>query len=223
MKRGITISFDGIDGCGKTTQIQLAKEYFEMLGLKTIVTKAIGSDLHPATFQLRDIALNSSYGLLPKAQQLIFSANSYIFRQQVLPKLRQEYDIILIDRGYFSFHAYGQSLLNDSTWLSLVSDFIGENYPEDFTFIFDIDPDVSYERIKGREQESFKNGGKDNIEERGVEFQKTVREMFLGFASNGYYNIALIDVNNKDVKEVYNEVINHDFTNSIIGSIQQGK
>lgn len=203
----LTISVDAIDFAGKTTQIELLKNKMEELGLKVLVTKAIGSDLHPATKKLRDIALSSEYELSAQALQMIFATNALIHRQEVIEKIGKDYDIILIDRSYLSFYAYGLPLIPDATWLSLVSDFIAMNKPQDVIIYLDIDPDVAIQRAKGRNPENFESGGIDKMEAMGSDYQKQVQAVFHQMISTGNYNVVPIDVNKTSIEETHKAIL----------------
>jgi dTMP kinase len=111
MKKAIYICIEGVEGVGKTTQIQLLKEYLENKGDKVLVTKEPGTDRVPITMQLRSIVNDGKNEHLFKGlpRELILQAiRGTHLNSDVYPNM-SHYDYIIQDRGIISGLAYGDA------------------------------------------------------------------------------------------------------------------
>ncbi len=117
MSNGILIAFEGLDGCGKTTQIRLLADYLQTLGKEVICTRepggtALGENLRQLLLQESEIRWSET------SEALIFAAaRSQLLHEVILPAL-QKGQIVLSDRFYLSTLAYqgfGRGL--DLNWL----------------------------------------------------------------------------------------------------------
>ena len=98
------ISFEGIDGSGKSTQISLLKEYLEKKGQKVQVYREPGGVV--ISEQIRELLLNSKMDIHPVSEMLLFSAaRAQLVAEKVIPDLEQGITVIL-DRFYDSTTAY---------------------------------------------------------------------------------------------------------------------
>ena len=90
------ISFEGIEGVGKSTQINLLKDWFEKRNLKTIILREPGST--KASEKIRDILLSNDISLANETELLLmFSARAQLINEKIV---NSKYDIILLDE-YF--------------------------------------------------------------------------------------------------------------------------
>jgi len=98
------ISFEGIDGSGKSTQINLLKEYLEDKSHKVRVYREPGGVL--ISEQIRELLLNTKMDIHPVAELLLFSAaRAQLIVEKVIPDLDDDY-IVILDRFYDSTTAY---------------------------------------------------------------------------------------------------------------------
>jgi dTMP kinase len=100
----VFITFEGIDGSGKSTQIKKLKEHFEKEGEKVKVFRDPGG---PAVSErIREILLNPDYNIDPVTELLLFSAaRSQLMAEHVLPNLKSG-AVVILDRFYDSTTAY---------------------------------------------------------------------------------------------------------------------
>jgi dTMP kinase len=162
--------------------------------------------------------MNSSYTLSPKATQFMFAVNCFIHKEEVVDKVDpNEYDIILSDRGYLDFFAYGLEFVDhNQTWLDFVFEFLGENKKPDLTLFYDVDPEIAKTRKIKRQAEKFSNNGEDKIEAQGLELQHRVRDNFLSLLKLKEPDHIIIDVNEKSIDQVFENTIgNKHFINWI--------
>jgi len=184
VKKAKYVAFEGIDGSGKTKQLELLKKYLEDSQFSTLVTRELGSPHNKACTQMRQLFLDSNFDLDPIASQFLLASSSSHHSEKVLKQNIEKYDFILSDRSVESNIAYGIAMGAPSDLiLSLFSLDKRRLYP-DFVIYLDITPEVSFSRTKKREQEIFNTGGIDRIELKGIELQKKVREEYLFRSEN---------------------------------------
>ncbi len=112
--RGQVVAFDGPDGVGKTTQIELSAEFLRQQRFQVCTTRASGGT--PIGEALRSVSLSSIDR--PPETDLYISMAMHTALGQELPSLRQKFDFILIDRSPLAIVAYnvfGSQLKNRST------------------------------------------------------------------------------------------------------------
>src|SRR5690625_1570882 len=103
-KPGWLITFEGIDGCGKSTQISLLREYLEIKGVHFSVFREPGGT--SLSEQIRTILLHEKGAMNPVTELLLFSAaRSQLIREKVIPLLEKG-DIVILDRFYDSKLVY---------------------------------------------------------------------------------------------------------------------
>ena len=141
LKRGKLIVFEGIDGAGVSTQINMLCEYLKSRKKNVIVTKEPTNNLIGGL--IRGF-LTEEWKADPKTQQLLFAADrAQHVKKVILPALKRGYTV-LCDRYVLSSLAYG-SLELDKKWLKSVnSQFI----EPDITLVLHVPPKISRQRIK---------------------------------------------------------------------------
>ena len=174
-------SFEGIEGVGKSTQINLLKEYLETNGYSTEILREPGSTITGES--IRSILLDSKENLSSESELLLmFAARAQLISEKVN---NSNSDIILFDRFYdasLAYQGFGRNLPID--FIQSLITFI--NCPEPcLTFLLDISVQDGFERKV--------NDVKDRIESAGNEFFKKVREGYLEIANNNQSRIKVID------------------------------
>ena len=152
------ISFEGIEGVGKSTQINMLNDYLKAKGMKTEILREPGStDIGE---KIRDILLNSSDEIADEAELLLmFASRAQLINEKVL---ESNLDFILFDRFYdasIAYQGYGRGLSLDLI-TNLIS-FINCPVPE-ITFLLDIRVEDGFSRKV--------NDVKDRIESSGLVF-----------------------------------------------------
>ncbi|NLE00265.1 MAG: dTMP kinase [Fibrobacter sp.] len=176
MKRGLFITFEGIDGCGKSTQLSLAARSLRERGLDVVVTREPGGT--PIAEKIREILISPENSEMVNECELLLylAARAQHVHQTIIPAL-EEGKIILCDRfqeATFAYQGFGRSFS-----LKLLKDlnaFATGSLNSDCTLIFDISEQVSRIRLEAI------NKGKDRLEQNGIEFFKRIR--------NGYHELA---------------------------------
>lgn len=171
------ITFEGIDFCGKSTQVELLKNYFERKGKSVQVIREPGGT--EISEKIRDILLDKKNNkMFMETELLLFSASrAQLVREKINPFIKQG-KIVISDRFHDSSTAYqgfGRGLSIDSV-LNVHKLAIGETIP-DITFIIDIPVEVAVKRKSEKTHQEL-----DRIEVSSNDFFEKVR--------NGYLTLA---------------------------------
>ncbi len=191
--KGIFISFEGIDGCGKSTQVKLLLDRLSSEGYATkLVREPGGTDISE---KIRKILLNKDHNnMSSRAEALLMTASrAQLTKEEIIPALKNGVCVIA-DRFKDSTLAYqggGRGL--DHDLLVGLNDFATYDIDPDLTIFLDIKAKNAFSRSKSQNA--------DRIESVGVEFQEKVREEYLKIANrfddrfliiNGQDSISLI-------------------------------
>lgn len=160
------ISFEGIDGCGKSTQIQLLKDKLIAQGkIVQVFREPGGTSLSEA---IRALLLDKTYDPEPVTELLLFSsARSQLIQQEVIPALDRG-EIVILDRFYDSttaYQGYGRSVLPIEQ-IQDINTVASHGLKPDITFYLRITVEDSFKRTERFE--------KDRMESAGEEFFKRV-------------------------------------------------
>jgi len=203
LNRPLFIALDGIDGCGKSTQVKLLANFFEKSGAKISVTKEPGGT--EVGIILRDILISKKYHIDHITEMLLYAADRNEHQKHVvIPMLKNGINVIT-DRFLSSTYAYqifGRKLKKDI--LDTLSQITVTRYP-DFTFILDVDPKIALSRARKRLENSgtFEDEGK--FESLELSFFENVREGFIWYA-NTFKGCHIIDAN-KPINEVHKDIL----------------
>lgn len=177
MSKGLFITFEGIDGCGKSTQLNLLKEEFNNKGIKFIEVREPGGTA--VGEKIRTILLDRKNDSMTRMAELLLfeAARAQITEEVIIPALERGVNVIC-DRFYDSttaYQGYANKMGRDLTdFLNLKA--TNETSP-DITILLDIDPKTAYERRASR-------GEEDRIEMMGLAYQEMVREGYLELAKS---------------------------------------
>ena len=201
MSEGLFISFEGVDGAGKTTQVQQAHNYLQGRGLRSLVTREPGGT--PVGLTIRELVLHglaafpsvavtggtdvvdASDDLAPRTEALLYAADRAEHVAQVVRPALERGDIVLCDRYLDSSVAYqagGRDLSADvirrlSLWAS-------QGLMPKRTYLLDADPSQSESRLDHEP---------DRLESAGDDFQQHVRQAFLQLAQREPDRFLVID------------------------------
>lgn len=154
------ITFEGIDGCGKSTQLQLIAKFLEQHNEKVLCLREPGGTY--LAEQIRDILLNSKENISPLTELLLFnSARSDLIQKEIKPALSRG-EIVLCDRFYDSttaYQSYGRGLpLEDVIKCNMIAT---DGLKPNLTFFLDIPYELSIQRSNHRLLDRMENAGKD--------------------------------------------------------------
>jgi dTMP kinase len=180
MSRGAFITFEGSEGCGKSTQVQRLAVRLEKAGVSTLVTREPGGTAIGE--KIRDLLqfAPESFAMTPEAEVLLFEASrSQLVRETVQPALAQG-TVVISDRFLDSTTVYqGVARKLPPEIIETLNAFaVGATRP-DLTFILDIDVETARARILRRVRPV---GVHDRMEQEPVEFYERVCEGYRALA-----------------------------------------
>lgn len=184
MKRGKLITFEGIDGAGKSTHIANVAELVRSQGLRVIATREPGGT--PLGEKLRELLLHEPMHLETEAL-LMFAARREHLAQLIEPALAQG-DWVICDRFSDATYAYqggGRGL--DKRKFAELEQWVHGHLQPDLTFLFDLSPAVAGERIASQGREL------DRFEQEQADFHLRVRQAYLERAASAPERILVID------------------------------
>lgn len=197
MTQGLFITFEGPDGCGKTTQMKLLAEYFTKNGKEVVLTREPGGK--GLGEKVREILLNYDGEVSDRCESFLFLADRAQNIDIIVNPAVKQGKIVLCDRHIDStvaYQGYGRGL--DIERINMLNNLATNGKKPDLTFVFDVDVETSMKRV-GKE--------KDRMESAGVEFHNRVRQGYLELAKQEPQRIKVINAT-KSIEEIHDEVIN---------------
>lgn len=189
-KRGKFITFEGIDGSGKTTQMQRLAARLRAAGREVVETVEPGGTC--LGDQIRSILLDAAnQELRPTAELLLyFASRAQNVEERILPALERG-AIVLSDRFTDSSLVYqgcGRGLGAET--IAVLDRIACRGLVPDLTLLVDIDLETSLARARARNQE--RNSAETRMDDQSQEFHRTVREAYLALARReaGRYRIV---------------------------------
>lgn len=194
--KGKFITFEGIDGCGKSTQVKMLVEKLEQLGMDVITIREPGGTR--ISESIRDILLyRDTHELGTRTESLLMTASrAQLTKEVILPALNKG-TWVIADRYADSTLAYqggGREL--DVNWLEKLNQFATYETIPDLTFFIDILPDEGVRR---------QNTKQDRIEQAGIDFQSRVRDIYFKLAEKYSDRIIIID-GKKDIDTIHKDI-----------------
>jgi dTMP kinase len=186
---GLMISFEGSEGCGKTTQIHRLETHLQDAGYNVVTTREPGGT--DVGEEIRHLLKYSHQGneIFPETELLLFAAaRAQLVRQVILPSIKDG-RIILCDRFLDSTTVYqGIARQMSDDPIQMINDFaIGDIMP-DLTFILDVPEEVSMKRVRERH-----SGPPDRFEQESIDFYAKVRKGYLLLAESMPDRFCIID------------------------------
>lgn len=192
------ITFEGIEGVGKTTQIKLLCDELKRKNLPFISIREPGGT--PFSEQIRSILLSETFSGGAVAELLLFeAARAELVKQVLIPALNTK-KIVICDRftdSTIAYQGYGRGLSLDM--ISSLNDFVTSGVKITRTYLLD----NSLEIMKKRSTEKKK----DRIENEDYDFHKRVKDGFINLAKQHPDRILLID-STKDIYEIHTIILN---------------
>lgn len=192
------ITFEGIDGCGKTTQIKLLAEYLDQKGIKNVMLREPGGV--KISEEIRTLLLDAHEKIEPITELMLFSAaRAQLVETLLKPKLAAGISV-LCDRFYDSTTAYqgfGRGL--DVAMIDNINKAATSGLEPDLTIFLDI----SVAESKNRTCRQIA----DRIEQSGDNFFERVRAGFIALSEKYPNRVKRINVEGEDVESVRNQIV----------------
>ena len=193
------ISFEGIEGAGKTTQINLLKDYLDSNNITCTLLREPGST--PGGEMIRKVLLSNEITLSSMTELLLmFSARAEMVNNLIK---KSDSEFIVLDRYFhasLAYQGYGRGISLDKIY-NLIK--VTECPEPNLTIVLDIEPSKGFERKRHDE--------KDRIENSGNNFFTKVRNGYVALADR-YDYVKIIDAQQTE-KNIHNQII--DLVNSI--------
>ncbi len=187
-KRGKFITFEGCDGCGKSTQLKLLSAYLTEKGIPHIFTREPGGG--KISEAIREILLSGKNSeMTDECEALLYAASRVQhLSDRVEPALR-EGKLVICDRyvdSSLAYQAHARGLGVD--FISKINAFALEKYLPDVTVFIDLTPEAAFLRKKGADAD-------DRLEQAGMAFHKRVYEGYKAIAAKEPERVVCIDGN----------------------------
>jgi dTMP kinase len=184
------ITFEGTEGCGKSTQVKRLAARLESLGILFLVTREPGgTPIGEAIRELLQFAPQSS-GMTAETELLLFEASrSQLVREKIKPA-RERGLCVISDRFFDSTTVYqGAARKLDRQLVGQLNAFAVGDCRPDLTFVLDVDADTAHARM----QETVRRP--DRMEQEPTEFYERVRQGYRELAKQEPNRVVLIDGN----------------------------
>lgn len=196
MRKGIFISFEGLDGTGKTTQIRYLKKFLDEKNITYIVSREpggtkLGEKLRKLVLDVRNENLDDN------AEVLIYAAARAQHVGEIIKPALESGKVVICDRyvdSSLAYQGYGRKMLNE---VFSINDIITKDVMPDITFLLQMKPQNSLERIAIREN--------DRMEKESMSFHERVYRGYEELAKKYPHRIVKIDAS-KSKKEIALEI-----------------
>jgi len=196
---GLFITFEGLDGSGKTTQIALLSDYLKRKGLEVITAIEPGGTV--LGDKIRQMLLDrENEGMSHKAETFLFEASRAELVSKIIGPALGKGKIIICDRFFDSTIVYQgiarglgvEKIMELSLWAT-------DGIIPDLTFLLSVDVDGGEERLLGSQD------SRDRIENEEYKFKQSLYEGYLGLSRKYSDRIILID-GKQDIKTIFGQI-----------------
>ncbi len=190
------ITFEGVEGSGKTTQVKLLQHYLESKGLHLLVSKEPGGT--EVGEKIREILLHNKMNINPYTEVLLYLASRSENTVNLIMPALQSKKIVIVDRYSDSTLAYQISGRNlPEKIITEINTLSTRGLIPDLTFLLDFDPEIGLLRIGLK---------KDRIERENIDFHLKVRAAYKKIARQNPERIVILDAS-KSKEEIHKAII----------------
>ena len=176
MKQGRFITMEGVDGSGKTTQLQLTARYLLQCGYDLVTTREPGGTR--LAERIRNIVLDADAAINPRTEVMLYLAARAEHVETVIKPALAAGKVVLCDRFADSTMVYQGFVRGiEIAEVQALCEFAADSLQPELTILLDAAPEALLQRRADR-------GVRDRFEQEGLDFQKKVREGFLSLANS---------------------------------------
>lgn len=201
MHVGYFITFEGVEGCGKTTQIKLLADFLSARGIRTHLTREPGGC--PIADKIRSILLDAeNHALSPLAELMLYAAARAQHVTEVIAPALNEGTIVLCDRfcdATVAYQSFGRGI--DRGVIDTLNDHACQGVSPDLTVLVDCDPALGLERAR-RRIEATSGPREERFELEALAFHHRVRSGYQHLATDEPKRFLVID-GSKSIEEIF--------------------
>tara|TARA_Y100000385_G_scaffold237140_1_gene251523 strand:+ start:1884 stop:2492 length:609 start_codon:yes stop_codon:yes gene_type:complete len=193
------ITFEGIEGCGKSTQAKMLHEYFLKNSQESILTREPGgTDLAE---KIRELLLSDNFGRICSKTEILlnYAARKDHIKKLINPSLESGKKVVS-DRFFdstFAYQGFGRGINLDL--ITTIHKQILNDFSPNITFLIDMDIEKAINRLKSRSEIN-------KFDKMGLEFHQKIRDGFLCIAKNNPGRIKIID-GNRPKEEIHQDIL----------------
>lgn len=199
VKRGKFITFEGCDGCGKSTQLKMMSEYLTQEGVAHIFTREPGGG--KISEAIREILLSGKNSeMTDECEALLYAASRVQHLSDRVEPALCKGELVICDRyvdSSLAYQAYARGLGVD--FITKINAFALEKYLPDVTVFIDLSPEAAFKRKKGADAD-------DRLEQAGMEFHNKVYAGYKKLAEENPNRFVCIDGNNTP-EEIFKQIV----------------
>lgn len=208
MHLSLFITFEGVEGSGKTTQIQRLKRYLTRKGISCKVTREPGGP--PISEKIRKVLLDPNHQeMLPLSELLLYEASRAQHIHEVIKPLLKKGTVVLCDRfndATLAYQGYGRKI--DCDLIRKLNRLSSQGIKPDLTFLLDCPSGLGLKRALQRNRLS-KNEKEGRFEREKIQFHHRVRKGYLAIARKEPQRVRIIDtrIGEEEVFEKIREIV----------------
>lgn len=193
MGQGLFISFEGIEGCGKTTQATLLVRLLESRGIPVLYTREPGGT--PIGDQIRKVLLNPENQDMTRLTELLLFGASRAQHVQKLIRPNLEKGVVVICDRYsdatLAYQGAGRELKEET--IQIINGLSTTGLMPDLTILLDVPVELGLDRARRRNLKLDRSNQENRFEEESLAFHRRVQERYLKLASMEPDRIYVID------------------------------
>jgi len=185
MKKGIFITFEGIDASGKTTQVKRTVRYLRKKGFDVLFLREPGGEF--ICEKIRNVLLKSQSSITPTTELMLYlGSRSQLVGKKIIPALKSK-KLVLCDRfsdSTLAYQGYGRGL--DTKWIKSLNEKSTSGIRPDLTLLIDVPLNVYQNRATLKKN-------KDRLEKENLAFYRRIRKGYLEIARQDKKRVKVIE------------------------------
>ncbi|MFH1238838.1 MAG: dTMP kinase [bacterium] len=206
LKKGLFITLEGPDGCGKTTQAQKLYEYLTRQGYQVVRTREPGGT--KVAEQVREVLLSPANKVAPLAEIFLYEAVRAQHVEELIKPSLAKGKIIVCERfsdATFAYQGYGRRL--PLAMIKALDKFATAKISPDLTILLDIPPELGLSRVLS-DHKNRPRGQTDRMEQEDLTFHRRVRAGYLKLARSYPRRIKAISAQ-QPADEIHGQIIKY--------------
>jgi dTMP kinase len=202
------ITLEGIEGSGKTTQIDHIAAYFQKSGLEYIITKEPGGTVLGE--KIRSILLDpGNSNIHPMTELLLYAADRVQHIKEFITPMMDAGNIVICDRFCDSTTVYqGFTRGIDVSLIQRLNSLVLEGLAPDITFVLDLDPEIGLKRAWKQIRDGSRSESETRFENEKLQFHESVRNGYLELARQEPDRFVVVNAS-LDPAKVSEQILEH--------------